>query len=152
MDIKMFVSGPLAQIIEHWEMIATLVGGVLAAWGLVAWPRPVLACIGLLSLLLGLLSLVLLNTVTVSALLAVLGGVGLIGFGALVGSIEALLTETRLRSVAAQGSTVVDSVGLAGAHVASEPSRAESRVEPRLWAESVTKSGDGIRVSPAGSG
>ena len=136
----------------RWEILAAVIGGTATAWGLVAWPRLVLVGIGLLSLMLGLLSLVSLNTISGPSLIAVFAGIGLIGFGALVGRIEALLAEIRLRPGTIQRGAAIEYPAWAEDHTNVGPFRAEGRVEPRLWAESAAAPEEIFLVSPAGSG
>ena len=130
----------------RWEMIAAVVGGIAIAWGLVAWPRLVLICTGLMSLMLGLLSLVSLKTITTPSLITVFAGIGLIGFGAFVGRIEALLTDTRLKP---RGDSGTDYFGSTEAYMTPGSFRLEGRVEPRIWEELETARTDNFRVSSA---
>ena len=116
---------------EHYlrvENIAAVVAGLVIAGILIAWPRPTLICLGLLSLLLGLLGISTLKAVNIPALVAIIGGIGLIGFGRLVGTVEELLKETmagRKREGAAPDyPSPLDSTGT--------PASSHGRVEPRL--------------------
>ena len=136
----------------HWEIIAAVIGGIVTAYGLVAWPRPALICTGLLSLMLGLLSLASLKTISFPALIAVFAGIGLIGFGALIGLVEALLTETRRSLGNAPRSATAEYRGSVRAPDDPGALYGGGRVEPRLWTEPGLVNADPFRVSPAGSG
>lgn len=117
----------------RWEMIGALGAGVAMAGAIVVWPRPALICLGLISLLLGLLGMTTLKAENIPALgVAVIGGIGLIGFGALVGIVEALLKETRrLRPDPTQGANALD--GERGApETRRDPVKTEVRIEPKL--------------------
>jgi hypothetical protein len=136
----------------RWEMLAALIGGAMIAGGLVVWPRLVLLCVGLLSLMLGLLSLVALKTISGPSLITVFAGIGLIGFGALVGRIEALLSEIRLRPDAARRAEAGEYLDWSDDRTDVRSFRMEGRVEPRLWVQSAATHEERILVSPAGSG
>ena len=113
----------------NWEVVASLAAGLAIAGGVTAWPRQALICLGLVSLLLGMLGLSTLKVISIPALVAVLGGIGLIGFGRLVGAVEELLKETRIR-------TDRDGTKSHGASTSSaakrEPVNSGERIEPRL--------------------
>jgi hypothetical protein len=114
----------------RWEVAASVLVGVAIAAGIVLWPRLVLISLGLVSLLLGLGAAVTLRLANIPVVMAILGGVGLIGFGVLAGMVEALLKEAR-RAPHLDGSRN----GPLGHAEPSLPQGAEvrrDRVEPRL--------------------
>jgi hypothetical protein len=114
----------------EWEVITSLAAGLAIAGILVAWPRPALICLGIVSLLLGMLALATLKLMNIPALVAVLGGIGLIGFGRLVGAVDQLLRETRMQRD--QKRTVLEEPRpLSTIEVNREPAMSDERIEPR---------------------
>jgi hypothetical protein len=115
-------------------MVAAVAAGIAIAAVTVVWPRLALMFVGLVSLLLGLLALSAANAVSIPALSAILGGVALIGFGRLVGILEALLHETRSRGVGRPGGAKTDRNKREPVEpdVRREQGRVANRIEPRL--------------------
>lgn len=118
----------------RWEMGAAIAAGIAVAAAIVLRPRLALLCLGLLSLLLGLNSLAMLKVESMPALVAVLGGIGLLGLGALTGVVEDLRNETRLLRLSSGGgaTTMAETRDLADAGPKRDPGKPDNRVEPRL--------------------
>jgi hypothetical protein len=114
-----------------WEVVAAVAAGLAIAGAIMAWPRPALICLGVVSLLLGLLGLATLKVMSIPALVAMLGGVGLIGFGRLIGAVEQLLTETRMGKD--RNRAAADRQGPpTSSEVETDPLTSDQRIEPRL--------------------
>jgi hypothetical protein len=64
-----------------WQVVASLAAGLAIGATVIGWPRLALICLGLVSLLLGLLGISTLKVMSSPALLAIIGGIGLIGLG-----------------------------------------------------------------------
>jgi hypothetical protein len=118
----------------YWQVAACLVAGIAIAAAIVVWPRPALMCLGLVSLLLGLLGFATLRMAILPAVVAVIGGVGLIGFGVLVGLAQALLREVRPPGGdGAGGQPTADARDASpGADQPRQRAPTEDRVEPTL--------------------
>lgn len=117
----------------RWELIGAVAAGVAIAGGIVAWPRPTLICLGLISLLLGLLGIATLKIENAPALgVAIVGGIALIGFGALFGLVEALLQETRRLSLGKRPEAANPAGGQGSPEARREAGKPEDRIEPKL--------------------
>jgi hypothetical protein len=113
-----------------WEWIAAASGGIALSWGLVVWPRLAFIGLGLVTLLLGLLSIATLKMLSAPSVGAVFAGLVLLGIGAIVAHVQALLAEAR-GNRAAPTASLLD----LGDTYPESRRRVDRRKEPRLWAE-----------------
>ena len=117
----------------RWEYVASLGVGLGIGALIVMRPSPALVCLGLLSLLLGLMAASTLKIVTVPALVAILGGIALIGLGRLVGLIEALVRQFReANRLAVDRGASVDNAASGSPALRPTAAKTDHRVEPHL--------------------